>query len=156
MFCVRCGREGPTYESLCVDCFLENARFTTVPDHVDLQHCAYCGDYLIRGKWTKHPSIEEASREAAVRAIEVKKGADLVKTKAEVEEADKNNFHVHIRASIEYSDLALEEALETTVRIKGAICSRCSKIVGHYYESIIQIRGRGRKLSDRQKEHYLE
>ncbi len=156
MFCVRCGREGPTYESLCVECFLENARFTSVPDHVDMQHCAYCGDYLIKGKWIKHPSIEEASRDAAVRAIKVKEGADVLKTKAEVEEADKNNFRVHMRTMIEYSDLSLEEKLDTIVRIKGGICSRCSKIVGNYYESIIQVRGRGRKLSDRQKEHYLE
>jgi nonsense-mediated mRNA decay protein 3 len=155
MFCVRCGREGSTYESLCVECFLENARFTTVADHVDLQRCAYCGDYLIKGKWIKHPAIEEAAREAAVRAITVKKGADLTKTKTEVEAADKNNYRVRMRAAVEYSDLTLEEELETIVRIKGAMCPRCSKIVGNYYESIIQVRGRGRKLNDRQKEHYL-
>jgi nonsense-mediated mRNA decay protein 3 len=156
MFCVRCGREGSTYESLCVECFLENTRFTSAPDHVDMQHCSYCGDFLIENKWVKHSSVEDAAREAALRSIEVRKDASIVRAKADVEQADKNNYRVLMRPFIEYSDLTAEEELETTVRIKGAICPRCSKIVGNYYESIIQVRGRGRKLSERQKERYLE
>ncbi|HVO77458.1 MAG TPA: NMD3-related protein, partial [Methanomassiliicoccales archaeon] len=104
----------------------------------------------------KHSSVEDAAREAALRSIEVRKDASIVRAKADVEQADKNNYRVLMRPFIEYSDLTAEEELETTVRIKGAICPRCSKIVGNYYESIIQVRGRGRKLSERQKERYLE
>jgi nonsense-mediated mRNA decay protein 3 len=156
MFCVRCGREGPTYESLCVECFLANTRFTKAPDHVDLQHCSYCGDYLIDGKWAKRGSVEEAVREAASRSVEVRKGAELARTRTEVREADSKNYRVSVSATVSYSDLTVDEELSTIVRIKGAICPRCSKMVGHYYESIIQVRGRGRKLTDRQKERFTE
>ena len=155
MFCVRCGREGSTYESLCVECFLKNNRFTSVPDHVDLFRCAYCEEYLIEGKWRKFASLPEAIRDAVKRSIETKRGADLAQVKMKIEEADVKNFHVHVLSTVEYSDLKLEEEAKTTVRLKGTVCPRCSKMVGNYYESIIQVRGRERKLTEKQKQHLL-
>ena len=154
MFCVRCGKEGSTYESLCVDCFLENTRFTSVPDHVDLNKCHYCEEYQVEGKWVRR-SLEESIRDAAARAIKVRKGAEVTRVKSEVVEADKRNYHLHMKADVEYTDLHVVEELHTTVRLKMTVCPRCSKIIGSYYESIIQIRGRDRKLSTAQKERIL-
>ncbi len=156
MFCVRCGKEGPTYESLCVECFLENARFTSVPEHVDLFKCHYCEEYLVEGKWRKYSSLEEAIGDVAKRALEVRKGAEVTQVRTEVTAADSKNFHVQLRAKVEYSDLITEEESETIVRLKGTVCPRCSKMLGNYYESIIQVRGRDRKLTEKQKQRLLE
>jgi len=151
MFCVRCGREGPTYESLCVECFLENVRFTSINDHVDLFTCYHCRDYQIKSRW-KRISQDEAIREVATDAIAVRRGAELARVRIDVVEADPRNFHVRISADMEHSDLKLTEEMHTIVRLKNTVCPRCSKIIGNYYESIIQIRGRERKLSEGQKE----
>ena len=151
MFCVRCGREGPTYESLCVECFLKNTRFTSITDHVDLFQCYHCKEFQIKSRWKKI-SLDEAIREVATDAIAVRRGAELVRARIEIVEADPRNFHVRINAEIEHDDLKLTEELHTIVRLKNTVCPRCSKIIGHYYESIIQIRGRERKLSEGQKE----
>jgi nonsense-mediated mRNA decay protein 3 len=154
-FCVRCGKEGPTYESLCVDCFLANNRFTKVPDHVDLVQCYHCKEFLLRGKWQRQ-GLEEAIRESARDGLEVRRGSDVAKVRMEVQEADPRNFHVELHVALEHADLRMEEQQHTIVRLKNGVCPRCSKIMGSYYESIIQIRGRDRKLTDRQKQHILD
>jgi nonsense-mediated mRNA decay protein 3 len=151
MFCVRCGREGSTYESLCVECFLENTRFTSISDHVDLLTCYHCREYQIKNRW-KRISLDEAIREVAVDAIVVRRGSEIVHSRLEVAEADPRNFHVRMFLDIEHGNLKVKEELHTIVRLKNTVCPRCSKIMGNYYESIIQIRGRERKLSEGQKE----
>ncbi len=151
MFCVRCGREGSTYESLCVECFLENTRFTSISDHVDLFTCYHCKEFQIKGRW-KRISLDEAIREVAMDAIVVRRGSELAHVRSEVTEADPRNYHVRIFSDVEHGDLKMKEELHTIVRLKNTVCPRCSKIIGNYYESIIQIRGRERKLSEGQKE----
>ncbi len=155
MFCVRCGREGPTYESLCVTCFLENNRFTSVPDHVDLVECAHCDEFLIGGKWNEFSLVEDAVKDAATKSIILRKGARIEDIKTEVRPQDSRNFLVSIDAKVKYLDLQVDEHLETVVRLKGGVCPRCSKIMGSYYESILQVRTRGRKFSDDEKEQIL-
>lgn len=153
-FCVRCGKEGSTYESLCVECFRANNRFTKAPDHVDLVQCYHCKEFLIRGKWQKI-TLDEAIREVARDALEVRKGTVVTRVRHEVHPADDYNFHVTMHVTLEYSDLGIEEENKTIVRLKNGVCTRCSKIMGSYYESIIQIRGRERRLTEAQKERLV-
>jgi len=155
MFCVRCGQEGKTYESLCMECFLANNKFTKAPEHVDLFQCYHCQEFLLKNRWVKFSSPEEAVKEAAVRSLEVKKGAQITGAKLESVEADVKNHHVHMQVTVEYGDLKLWEEQRTTVRLKNTVCPRCSKMAGNYYESIVQIRGRERKLSAHQRERML-
>jgi len=155
MFCVRCGREGPTYEYLCAACFLENNRFTSVPEHVDLVECAHCDEFLIGGKWSEFSSVEVAVKDAAAKSIPLRKGARIEEIKTEVRPQDSKNFLVVIDSKVKYLDLHVDEHLETVVRLKGGVCPRCSKIMGSYYESILQVRTRGRKFSDEEKEQIL-
>jgi 60S ribosomal export protein NMD3 len=153
-FCVRCGKEGSTYESLCVECFRANNRFTKAPDHVDLIQCYHCKEFLIRGKWQK-VTLDEAIRDVARDALEIRRGAQVTRVRQEVHAADDYNFHVTMHVSLEHSDLKIEEEDKTIVRLKNGVCPRCSKIMGSYYESIIQIRGRERKLTEAQKERLV-
>lgn len=156
MFCVRCGREGPTYENLCSVCFLENNVFTSVPDHVDLVGCAHCDEYLIAGKWGQFRSLEDAVRCAATTSIATRKGAKVDEINAEILPQDSRNFLVTIDTKVKYQDLLVSEHLETVVRLKGGVCPRCSKIMGSYYESILQVRTRDRALSEEETERILK
>jgi nonsense-mediated mRNA decay protein 3 len=155
MFCVRCGREGPTYESLCSACFLENNRFTSAPDHVDLVGCAHCKEFLIDGRWSEFSSLEDAVKCAATMSILLRKGARIEEIKADILPQDSKNFLVVINSKVKFQGLLVPECLETVVRLKGGVCPRCSKIMGSYYESILQVRARGRKFSDEEKEQIL-
>lgn len=155
-FCVKCGADGPVYDSVCERCFLENKQFTKVGDHVDLPQCAHCKDYSMEGKWTAHPSLEAAVEEAAIQAVQVLEGAQVVEVGAAVEEADKQNFRVNMQFLIDYKGIKVEEERNTIVRVKGSVCGRCSKIKGSYYESTLQIRSRDRKLTERDVDEVLD
>jgi nonsense-mediated mRNA decay protein 3 len=126
-----------------------------VPEYVDLLECAHCEEFLIGGKWIKFSSVEDAVEEAAVRSIVLRKGARIEGTKAEIRPQDSKNFLVAIDSKVKYLDLHVDEHLETVVRLKRGVCPRCSKIMGSYYESILQVRTRGRKFSDEEKEQIL-
>ncbi len=155
MFCVKCGREGPTYESLCVKCFLGSTRFAKIRDHVDLFQCAHCDDFQIEGKWEEFGSVEEAARETALGAVELRKDAEIEDAEIEVVPKDSQNYLVRMRLTIGFQDIEAVEELETIVRLKRGICPRCSKIKGSYYESILQVRTRGRPFPAEEMERIL-
>jgi nonsense-mediated mRNA decay protein 3 len=155
-FCVKCGAEGPVYESVCERCFLESRQFTKVADHVDLPQCAHCKDYSMDGKWVSQPAVEAAVEEAAIQAVQVMEGAQVLEVGAEVIEADKLNFRVNMQLAVEYKGLRVEEERDTIVRVKGSVCGRCSKIKGSYFESTLQIRSRDRKLTESEVDAILD
>ncbi|QLH74914.1 MAG: hypothetical protein HPY73_05295 [Methanomassiliicoccales archaeon] len=155
-FCVKCGAEGPTYERVCRSCFLENKRFTRLPDHVDLVRCHHCGEYGIDGRWVAHLDHEHAAEDAAMRAVEVLKDTSIEEMSASVVAADSANFKVHIDVTVDHKRLVVEEELDTIVRLKSSVCDRCSKIKGSYFEAILQIRSRDRKLLEKEIDEILD
>ncbi len=156
MFCVRCGREGATYQSLCHECFLSSNRFTSIPDHIDLIQCAHCQAYQLGKDWARFEDIEDAVKEAAVRGISVSNDAKLRGFQVDIEEMEPTTFQVHILASVQYEDLMAEEDLNTIVRIRQNVCGKCNKIFGNYFESIVQVRPTGKKLSEKEKDEILD
>jgi nonsense-mediated mRNA decay protein 3 len=127
-----------------------------VPEYVDVPQCAHCDEFQIERRWYKFNSVEEAVREAAVRSVTSRKGTRVEGVETGVSRQDSKNFFVEIDVKVKYLDLTVDEHLDTVVRLKGGVCPRCSKIQGSYYESIIQVRTRGRKFPDEEKDHILE
>ncbi|HUV25219.1 MAG TPA: NMD3-related protein [Methanomassiliicoccales archaeon] len=156
MFCVECGKEGATYESLCAQCFLSRNRFTEIDEYIDLTRCAHCLEFLIDGRWKRFQSIEDAAAEVAVRSINVRRGSEIKSVEVAVDPLDSSNFRVSIEMTLQMEDLIKTEHLVTTVRVKGASCPKCSKIKGSYFESILQVRCRDRSLRREEKESILE
>jgi nonsense-mediated mRNA decay protein 3 len=155
-FCVKCGADGPVYDKVCKNCFLENKRFTRIPDHVNLLRCVHCREYSIDNKWVAHEDITPAVKDIALDAVEVLKDTTVESMEAFVTPADSANFRVHIDMTIQYQGLVVEEALDTIVRLKNSVCDRCSMIKGSYFEAILQIRSRDRKLSDDEVDEMLD
>ncbi len=155
MFCVRCGREGATYQSLCQECFLSSNRFSSIPDHIDLIQCAHCEAYLLGKDWTHFERVEDAVREVAIRGIKISDQAKLRGYQVDIEEMEPTTFQVHILASVQYDDLMVDEDLNTIVRIRRNVCGKCNKIFGNYFESIVQVRPTGKKLSEEEKGEIL-
>jgi len=154
-FCVKCGKEGPVYDSVCRECFLENKRFTKMPDHVNLLRCFHCGEYSIGGKWVPHETAEAAAEDIAMGAVEILKDTAVESMETSVLAADNANFKVHIDIKVDHKGLIVEEGLDTIVRLKNTSCDRCSMIKGSYFESILQIRSRDRKLTESEVDDIL-
>ncbi|OPY33846.1 MAG: NMD3 family protein [Methanomassiliicoccales archaeon PtaU1.Bin124] len=155
-FCVKCGAEGPVFDSVCEACFLEGKRFSRIADHVNLLQCVHCKEYAIDNKWIIHETIEGAAEEIAIDSVEVVKDAKVEEITASVLAADQANYRVHIDITMNVKGLIVEEELDTIVRLKNSVCGRCSKIKGSYFESIIQIRSRERKLKEKEVDDVLD
>jgi nonsense-mediated mRNA decay protein 3 len=156
MFCVECGKEGATYESLCAQCFLSRNRFTEIAEHIDLTRCAHCLEFIIDGKWRPFGSVEDAAADIAVRSVKVRSGSIIKSVEVVVNPLDRSNFEVSMEMTLQMEDLVKTENLVTIVRVKGASCPKCSKIKGSYFESILQVRCRDRSLDRGDKERILE
>lgn len=155
MFCVKCGKEGQTIDSVCAECFMQNKRFTTIADHVNLFQCVHCHDFMINNKWHDY-NVEGAAQEAAVSGICLMKGAEIDNILTSVIARDSANYRVHIDVTVTYRGFTTEEELDTIVRLKTNVCGKCSKIAGNYYEATMQIRTRDRKFDKNELEEVVD
>ncbi len=146
-FCVKCGKDcEEVIDGLCTDCFLEGRKLVSMPHHVNLQVCTNCGEYLVHDEWCDSDRMKIVE-DIGISQMSVVREARVVEVGACVEEQDRNNYVVHVQASLEVSGVVVESECSVIVRIKNTVCKRCSRILGNYYESILQIRTNERDLS---------
>jgi nonsense-mediated mRNA decay protein 3 len=153
-FCVKCGKEGEVIDFVCAECFMQNKRFTTIADHVNLFQCVHCSDFQINNKWHNY-KVENAAQEAAISGICLMKGADIDNIKTSVIARDSANYRVHLDITVTYRGFTTREELDTIVRLKTNVCGKCSKIAGNYYEATLQIRTRDRKFDKNELEEVV-
>lgn len=139
-FCVKCGIDcESTIGGLCLECFLDGRVLTVMPHHVDLQMCANCGEYHCGDTWvekTKNDAIEDA----AVESIQAIKEAKVTEVAVNVVEQDEANYLVTVATVLNVQGCEAESEASTIVRMKNTVCKRCSRQLGSYYESILQVR----------------
>lgn len=152
-FCVECGAEGEVHDGLCKDCFIKRGHFVDVPENVDIVLCAHCGALLVGAHW-EH--VEDTLDHAVKSSIKVAKGVEL-HPELHIEDEDERNFRVTVGLHIQIHDKDIEffDSRETRVRIKQGTCQECSRQRGFYYEAIVQLRAKHRKLTDDEIEEAL-
>ncbi len=145
-FCVNCGRDvEQVIDGLCTDCFLDGRLLLSLPHHVDLQMCTGCGEFRIGGNWVQAPPAQ-AAEDAALAQLSAIGEAVPVEVSAEAGMLDEANYLVRAHAVLDIAGTVIGADAETTVRIKHTVCRRCSRYLGNYYESILQIRTRRKDL----------
>jgi nonsense-mediated mRNA decay protein 3 len=148
-FCVKCGNEAEnTVNGLCIECFIEDKKLVSLPHHVDVSVCANCGD-IGTGEFYVTKDHHEAVLEAARNALHPIKEAKVVESAASSFEQEPFTFLVTVRATLDICGYAAEDEAETIVRLKNTVCKRCSKQLGNYYESILQIRAGSKDVSQK-------
>lgn len=145
-FCVKCGKdcESPI-DGLCIDCFLDGKKLTNMPHHTDLQVCTNCGEFRIHESWVVKDKMN-AIEDAGIEQFSVIKEARVKEIVATVEEHDDMNYVVHLCAILEICGVEVEAEDSIIVRIKNTVCKRCSRFLGSYYESILQVRSNDKNL----------
>lgn len=146
MFCVECGREGPTTGGLCPACFARKHPLVNPSPHVDVPRCQNCGSLLIGSAWTR------ADLEEAVPAILRAKVPPLppfarVRFTHVARAEDANNFALTVKASASHEGLDLVQAFHTRLRLKPSLCETCAKQRSRYFEGIVQVRAEDRGLT---------
>ena len=155
-FCVKCGRDcEESLEGMCVDCWLDGRRLTTLPHHVDLKVCTNCGEYCIGERWFR-TDTEDAVIKAALGARGIIRDAAYVGQSASAEENDPRVYTVSVWTELDVMGHRVEDKATTIVRIKNSVCKPCSRKLGSYYTSILQIRSGAKDLDPALRDEALE
>ena len=154
-FCVKCGDEcEESIDGLCIGCWLDGRKLVDLPHHVDLHVCANCLEYDYGGRWVRRDPMV-AIQDCAADALMAVRGAQVVGISTSVEEQDPKTFVVTVHADCDVMGYPAEGEASTIVRVKNTVCRRCSRQLGSYYESILQIRTVSGKLSEEMREATL-
>ncbi|MBO4551714.1 MAG: hypothetical protein J5673_00745 [Candidatus Methanomethylophilaceae archaeon] len=148
MFCVKCGKEDvETINGLCLDCFLDGRKLISMPHHVDLMRCANCEEFSVDDQWVRKP-LNRAVEDIALTTRGVIPEGRIASVGVMVEKQEEKTFVVHVQADVDVSGVIATDEDSVIVRLKNTVCKRCSRQLGSYYESIIQVRTGEKTLDD--------
>ncbi|SDK37619.1 60S ribosomal export protein NMD3 [Natronorubrum texcoconense] len=161
-FCPRCGdpvpersaeetdaadplRPGAEVE-LCDACYFDDFDFVDVPDRIDVRVCATCGAVYRGNRWVDVGAQDytDVAIEEVSEALSVHVDVDDVAWQVEPEQIDPNTIRMHCYFTGVVRGTPVEEQVTVPVRIARQTCTRCGRIAGDYYASIVQIRAEDR------------
>lgn len=145
MFCVECGREGPTFEGVCPACFLRKHPLVRPPEAIDLTVCAHCDRVDVGGAW-RRIGVEEALPALLEDRVPVDAPEGGHAFAFTVHREDGRNLLLDVTVSADLHGLRAEESFRTRVRVKRSVCPTCSRQRGKYFEAILQVRAEGRSI----------
>lgn len=137
-----------------MNCFLNGRKLMSLPHHVDLVKCSNCGEYLVGDQWIDRDQ-DEAAIEIALSKIALIPEAKIVSVGPMVERQEDKTSVVHIQADMDVNGVAATEEGSIIVRLKNGVCKKCSRQLGSYYESILQLRSGDRNLPDGLREEVV-
>ncbi len=139
-FCVKCGEEGvETVDGLCIRCFLDGRKLVVMPHHVDLIRCANCNEFMVADQWVRK-NQDDAIIDIALSTAKLIPEARLISVGPMVERQDERTFVVHAQFDLDVGGIRVSDESSVIVRLKNGVCKRCSRQLGSYYESILQLR----------------
>ncbi|USZ70996.1 60S ribosomal export protein NMD3 [Natronosalvus halobius] len=171
-FCPRCGDPVPersegdatdplrpgTDVDLCDSCYFDDFEFIDAPDRIDVRVCAQCGAVHRGRRWVDigaqdytDVAIEEVSEALAVHV-----DVEDVAWQVEPEEVGPNTIRMHCFFTGTVRGTPVEEQVMIPVKIARQTCTRCGRIAGDYYASIVQIRAEGRTPTTEELERARE
>ena len=167
-FCPRCGAPVPDRSEsdasdplrpgaevdLCDACYFDDFEFVDAPDRIDVRVCSQCGAVHRGRRWVDvgakdytDVAIEEVSEALAVHV-----DVEDVAWQVEPEEIDQNTIRMHCYFTGVVRGTPVEEQVTVPVKISRQTCTRCGRIAGDYYASIVQIRAEDRTPSSEELE----
>ncbi len=162
-FCPRCGEPVPDRTAsdddsghdplrpgadvdLCDACYFEGFEFVDAPDRIDVRVCSTCGAVHRGRRWLDVGAQDytDIAIEEVSEALSVHVDVSDVAWQVEPEQIDPNTIRMHCYFTGTVRGTPVEEQLTVPVRIARQTCTRCGRISGDYYASIVQIRAEGR------------
>lgn len=128
--CIKCGEKGKKMINLlCVDCYQPKI----VIPKIEIEVCKHCGRVRIRGKFVDYS--EEEIEEYVEEKI---KGESVLSV---VFILEKEKAFITLKENPE-----VEVERDCKVRFVDVTCKDCSRMLGGYYEAIIQLRGNWERI----------
>lgn len=160
-FCPRCGEPVPDRTAsdgdastetdplrpgadvdVCDACYFEDFDFVDAPDQIDVRVCSTCGAVYRGRRWVDVGAEDytDIAIEEVSEALGVHVDVEDVAWQVEPEQIDQNTIRMHCYFTGTVRGMPVEEQVTVPVRIARQTCTRCGRIAGDYYASIVQIR----------------
>ncbi|MFW6436442.1 MAG: 60S ribosomal export protein NMD3 [Halococcoides sp.] len=154
-FCPRCGdpvenTADPEGRGLCVACTIEEYDLVTAPDRIEIQLCAHCGAVHRGNRWVDVDADDsvDVAIDAVTEALGVHVDAEDVTWAVAPERMDETTVEVHSEFTGTLRGELVSETVTVPVKIGHGTCTRCGRIAGGSYGSVIQVRAIDRTPSD--------
>lgn len=162
-FCPRCGAPVETEGSgergaiLCDECYREEFELVDAPDRLSVQVCARCGAVKRGDRWVDVGARDytDVAIEAVTEAVAVHTKAEDVSWSVEPEQVDANTIRMHATFSAVVRDRPTSEEHDVLVTIGRGTCTRCGRIAGDYYASVLQVRADGREPAEEEMDRAI-
>ncbi|MFC4552557.1 MULTISPECIES: 60S ribosomal export protein NMD3 [Halorussus] len=131
---------------LCDACYFDRFDLVDAPDRIEVRVCAQCGAVYRGNRWVDVDAQDytDVAIEEVSNALGVHLDARDVSWQVEPEQIDQNTIRMHCHFSGIVRDTFVEEEVMVPVMISRQTCTRCGRIAGDYYASIVQVRARDR------------
>ncbi len=147
-FCVVCGSSEPlTSNRLCESCFRERVTLSELTETIQGVRCPKCSVVLYSGRWVNIPD-EELHYGVVQQELAVDERASGLEVGIHAEPVDERNTRLTVQTVGEIDGLEFADEHTIMLQLSNGICPSCSRRAGNYYESTVQLRSSGRRLSE--------
>jgi len=144
--CLKCGAETPLTDHLCDICFRQNFELSKISPSVNMVCCKACYSLKIPGIWLEFNDLESSVSHFVRESIEWNSEIGMPSSSLVLNQLDPQKFKINIGCEGKYKGLMLDTELKTEVQIKFQVCQICSRLAGGYYEAILQVRTKRKKI----------
>ncbi|ELY46752.1 60S ribosomal export protein NMD3 [Natronorubrum sulfidifaciens] len=139
---------------LCDACYFEDFDFVDAPDRIDVRVCAQCGAVYRGNRWVDVGAEDytDIAIEEVSEALNVHIDVEDVAWQVEPEQIDPNTIRMHCYFTGVVRGTPVEEQVMIPVKMARQTCTRCGRISGDYYASIVQIRAKDRTPTSEETE----
>ncbi|MWG34391.1 60S ribosomal export protein NMD3 [Halomarina oriensis] len=144
--------------NLCDACYFENFDLVDVDDELRVRICARCGAVYRGNRWVDIGAEDytDVAVEETREALGVHVDAEEVSWLVDPEQVDQNTIVMHCHFSGLVRGTVQEEDAEVQVRFARETCTRCSRIAGDYFASVVQVRAAERNPTDEEVKQSIQ
>ncbi|MCA1819890.1 MAG: 60S ribosomal export protein NMD3 [Thermoplasmatota archaeon] len=149
--CVECGSQVERLiGGLCPTCFVAKEPLLDVPTVLDVELCAHCDARHVGAHWFDPEEADDLAeiREGAVRGV-IKVHPRVADAHVETEERaqDERTFRATVTLAGNVDGAPVAGTASVLVRLRRAVCDRCSRMFGGYYAAVLQLRASERDVT---------
>ena len=149
--CIVCGKGPQILDSLCDKCLCERRKFIELPEFTELTVCAHCGSTFVGKRWLDTTGLDNELADAVRRALkENRPEGSKITTDIKLKTVDDFNTDAVAEAKVTVGKRSFTQSQKCRVRVRRAVCERCSRVRGKYFEATLQVRAAGRKLLEKE------
>ncbi|MFC6905507.1 60S ribosomal export protein NMD3 [Halalkalicoccus tibetensis] len=139
---------------LCDACYFEDFELVDAPEKLTVRVCAQCGAVHRGNRWVDVGAEDytDVAIDAVSESLGVHLDAESIAWQVEPEQVDQNTIRMHSFFTGVVRGEPIEEHVVVPTTIARETCTRCGRIAGSYYASVVQLRASDRTPTKEERE----